>query len=254
MEIEHRSPSVLPSTNVHRQGLAAQVKEDLRARLISNEWADGEKLPTESELVEYYGVSRPTVREALKSLESEGRILTQQGRGSFAIGYSGIGAGMQELKSITSTVREMGHVPSMIYHHRVWREATPEEVEKFDLSDDQIVLDIQRKLLADGIAVCYNYDVLPRWVFPSGFEPAHLEGSVFGFLREHGGPTPKRALARIKPVVQPDVVWDSEFPPDQLFLSLDQLHYDKRGRPFMHTQAYFVDGRFNFTVMRTATS
>jgi GntR family transcriptional regulator len=231
------------------------VAENLRERLSKREWSAGEQMPTEAELVATYGVSRATVREALKTLTNQGLIITRRGRGSFVASDSTIRAGMQELSSITSTIRDMGQTPEMIYHHRLLRPATAEEREAFDLAeDDPEVLDIQRKILADGRVVCYSYDVLPRWVFPPDFKPDDLTGSVFAFLGDHDGPKPLRALAKVHAVAHPDVAWDEDYDDDQLFVLLDQMHYDDRGRPFMHTTGYFVEGRFNFTVVRTASN
>lgn len=234
--------------------LPTQVADDLRSRLARREWRQGDQLPTEADLVNEYGVSRASVRQALKTLENQGLIVTKRGRGSFVADDAMIRAGMQELTSITSTIAEMGHVPGMIYHHRVIRQAKAAECEMFDLAPSEEVLDIQRKILADNITVAYSYDVLPRWAFPRDFAPDQLTGSVFAYLAAHNGPTPLRALARVHAVTHPQVAWDEDFTDDQLFVLLDQLHFDQQSRPFMHTTSYFIEGRFNFTVVRTSPS
>lgn len=54
----------------------------LREQIKSNVHTAGRKLPTEESLAKRYGVSRQTVREALKLLKSEGLIETRQGSGS----------------------------------------------------------------------------------------------------------------------------------------------------------------------------
>jgi GntR family transcriptional regulator len=236
-----------------REALPVQLARDLRARLASKEWQPDERIPTESELVETYRVSRATVRQALKTLEGQGLIVTVRGRGSFVAGGAMIRAGMQELTSITSTIAEMGHTPAMIYHHRVLRPATEAESGMFGVPAGSEVLDIQRRILADGTVVAYSYDVLPRWVFPADFVPSELTGSVFAFLAQTQGPVPARAAAHVHAVDSPDVVWgDDDLGDHPLFVLLDQLHYDTANRPFMHTRSYFVEGRFNFTVLRTS--
>lgn len=234
------------------RALPAQLAEILRSRIMRQEWAEGEKFPTEAELVAAYGVSRVTVRDAMKELGRRGLITIKQGRGSFVSGNSQIRAGMQDLTSITSTIREMGQTPKMIYHHKVVRVANAKERERFSLAKDAKVLDIQRKILADGVTVCYSYDVLPLWVFPADFKTSQLTGSVFSFLKKYDGPTPVRAFAEVHAVINSDAAWDGDVPDNQFYVLLDQMHYDERTRPFMHTQGYFIEGRFNFTVVRTS--
>ena len=59
--------------------LAALLREDIAAGRLR----PGDKLPSESELVERYGVGRVTVREALALLVNEGLLRKLQGRGTF---------------------------------------------------------------------------------------------------------------------------------------------------------------------------
>src|SRR5215211_6745210 len=60
-----------------------QVADRLRPPIESGEWPAGHKLPSESQLMAQFGVSRVTVRLAVGALRAEGLILTRQGRGSF---------------------------------------------------------------------------------------------------------------------------------------------------------------------------
>src|SRR6478736_7209435 len=54
--------------------LAEAVADALRNRILNAEYADGAMLPKQEELVDEFGVSLPSVREALRSLETEGLI------------------------------------------------------------------------------------------------------------------------------------------------------------------------------------
>ncbi|MGN6089552.1 MAG: GntR family transcriptional regulator [Actinomycetales bacterium] len=231
--------------------LPQQVAESLRERIRNKEWAPGDRLPTEAELVASYGVSRATVRQSIKDLENEGLVVVRHGRGTFLAERQGIHAGMQELASISSTIAEMGFRPSMKYRRRRLRQATTDELAEFGLEPHSEVLDIQRKILADDQTVAFSYDVLPRWAFPEEFKPSQLTGSVFGFLAEHAGPRPTRAVAEVHAVRSDDIGWDDEAGPDQLYVLLDQMQFDQFGRPFMHSKSFFLEGRFNFTVMRS---
>ncbi|WP_320128065.1 GntR family transcriptional regulator [uncultured Sphaerochaeta sp.] len=57
----------------------------LQMKIISGEWCDGSKIPTEMELCKQYGVSRVTIRRALDGLVSNGYISRTRGKGSFVI-------------------------------------------------------------------------------------------------------------------------------------------------------------------------
>jgi GntR family transcriptional regulator len=59
-----------------------QLKEILSAKIESGEWKNGALIPTENELIELYKVSRTTVREAINTLVSDGKLEKKQGRGT----------------------------------------------------------------------------------------------------------------------------------------------------------------------------
>lgn len=76
----HRSP---PGT--HGESLASQVADDLLEKIDSGQLKPGDRLPTEKQLMEEYGVSRTVIREATSSLRASGRIMTRQGQGAFVL-------------------------------------------------------------------------------------------------------------------------------------------------------------------------
>jgi GntR family transcriptional regulator len=64
----------------------AQVVAEIKKRIERGEYQPGSLLPSEHQLVEDFGVSRPTVVKALSALRQDGWIDTQQGKGSFVRG------------------------------------------------------------------------------------------------------------------------------------------------------------------------
>ncbi|MGE0453126.1 MAG: GntR family transcriptional regulator [Vicinamibacteria bacterium] len=60
-----------------------QLGSVLREKILSGQFAAGQRLPTEADLSAEYGVSRITVRQALSALEGEGLIRREAGRGTF---------------------------------------------------------------------------------------------------------------------------------------------------------------------------
>jgi DNA-binding FadR family transcriptional regulator len=77
---DHGKASRGPAPKVHVQKVADLVAEQLRWRILTGELADGDELPRESDLIEEYGVSRPSLREALRILETEGLVRIRRGK------------------------------------------------------------------------------------------------------------------------------------------------------------------------------
>jgi|KBSSwiStaDraftv2_1062776.scaffolds.fasta_scaffold05835_8 GntR family transcriptional regulator, transcriptional repressor for pyruvate dehydrogenase complex len=61
------------------QKMSEVIADELRARIAQGELSDGDLLPNEQQLQEQFGVSRPTLREAMRILEAEGLIITPRG-------------------------------------------------------------------------------------------------------------------------------------------------------------------------------
>jgi GntR family transcriptional regulator, transcriptional repressor for pyruvate dehydrogenase complex len=62
--------------------VSTQIADQIRSSILSGEFAPGDKLPPERELAEMFGVSRPSVREALNVLASSGLVQSYQGGGT----------------------------------------------------------------------------------------------------------------------------------------------------------------------------
>ena len=71
--------------------LPEQVADKLREMIIQEEMKTGSKLPAEAELMARFGVSRSTVREAVKILKTENIVDIRQGQGTFLCAMPGLG-------------------------------------------------------------------------------------------------------------------------------------------------------------------
>ncbi len=76
---------MIDDRTVHVPRVAEVVAGDLRRRIVNGELGAGDTLPREAELVAQYGVSRPTLREAIRILESQALIAVQRGSRSGAL-------------------------------------------------------------------------------------------------------------------------------------------------------------------------
>ena len=62
--------------------VSSQIAEQIRSSILAGDFSPGDKLPPERELAEMFGVSRPSVREALNVLASSGLVMSYQGGGT----------------------------------------------------------------------------------------------------------------------------------------------------------------------------
>lgn len=69
-------------TPIKPKKISAQIAEQIRNSIMSGEFAPGDRLPPERELAEMFGVSRPSVREALNILGASGLVEALQGGGT----------------------------------------------------------------------------------------------------------------------------------------------------------------------------
>lgn len=73
-------PNILKQQKVRRSTVVADY---LREMILSGQMKPGDKLPTEEQLCQHFGVSRTTLREAVQSLRVAGVLEVTPGRGSF---------------------------------------------------------------------------------------------------------------------------------------------------------------------------
>lgn len=66
-----------------RRPLAEGLADSLEDAIVSGVYPSGSQMPNEKELTQEFGVSRPTVREAIKLLQSKGLLKIAAGRGTF---------------------------------------------------------------------------------------------------------------------------------------------------------------------------
>jgi len=74
-----RSAMAIEYSKINKVGLANQIADAIRNAIMAGRLLVEQRLPSEAELAERFGVSRPTVREALKRLAAQNLIRTQRG-------------------------------------------------------------------------------------------------------------------------------------------------------------------------------
>jgi GntR family transcriptional regulator len=233
------------------QTLGRQLAETLRGRIMGGEFEPGARLPSEAQFTDEYGVSRVTVRTAMKLLESQGLVDVRHGSGSYVCDFGGgIRAGLQELRSMSASIRDMSMVPEIERREALRRRPTAIEAAKLQITEDDWVIYVERAVRADGDLVAFSHEV----IVDDGFSTRAIERigtkSMFSDLDDLGI-LPVRAIAVIHAVSSKDIGWGKGRPASGLYLLLDQVHYERRGRAVVYSKTYFVEGRFEFAILRT---
>jgi DNA-binding FadR family transcriptional regulator len=65
--------------------LSDDIAFEITQRVVGGEFAAGDLLPSEATLMESFGVSRPVIREAIKSVEQKGLVRVKQGEGTIVL-------------------------------------------------------------------------------------------------------------------------------------------------------------------------
>jgi GntR family transcriptional regulator len=136
--------------------LWAQVLADLRTRLAEGAFA--QRFPTESELVAHYGVSRQTVREALRRLSDAGVIERERGRGTRVRGFQQVGGSLESLFEQIEAQGAAQH--SVVRLREVVRDAAV--AARLDLPADAPLAHIERLRLADDAPLALDRSWLPE--------------------------------------------------------------------------------------------
>jgi GntR family transcriptional regulator len=233
------------------QSLGRSLADSLRARIMDGEFPPGSRLPSEAGISEEYGLSRVTVRTAIKMLESQGLVDVRHGTGTFVSDFGdGIRAGLQELRAMSDMIRDMGLTPGVKRHTVARRSATALEASKLLLAPEATVVAVERAILANDEVVAFTYETIPDRDYSDDFVQQFGASSMFGDMEEIGL-LPTKAIAELHAVHAPDIGWGTERPANDLYLQLQQLHFNKSGDPVAFSNTYFVEGRFQFVILRT---
>jgi GntR family transcriptional repressor for pyruvate dehydrogenase complex len=100
VKVESAAPSGAMKLGRQGKGLAHEVVESIKGQLRNGAIKPGDKLPSESEFMQAFGVSRGVVREALSRLGAAGLVQTHHGIGTFALEVAKAGKGRLEVSSV----------------------------------------------------------------------------------------------------------------------------------------------------------
>lgn len=223
----------------------------IKEMIEKGEIKEGSRLPSEIEFSKSLGVSRATLREALRILEDEGYVKRYHGVGTFITKPRIIKSGMEELISITKLIEKQGMKPGTkdVVIERV--KPTEKEANLMNIPADEDIYKVQRVRTADGVPVLYCIDRIPVRYAKKEFN--FNKESLFEYLQEDLGIFIAYAVSDIVPVKAKvknvykklDLKSGSE-----VLLLLEQLHFDDKNNPIFYSSNYFSPEKFRFYIVR----
>lgn len=233
-----------------RRPLYLQVEEALLALVANSE--PGDQLPSEPELAQKLGVSRATLREALRALKDKGLITGRRGVGTFVQNRPPlIPSGLETLESIDTIAQRLGLDLRTVQVTIEAQKATSELREKLNLSADDTVVHVRRVKMARNQPVAYLEDIVPATIADLETIRANFRDSVLDLMREQVEPPPDYARADIMAVpADQELSKRLRRPPGSALLLLQETLYAADGTPLGYSYNYFVPGFFNFHVIR----
>ena len=228
-----------------------QRLQGLLSELIA-ETHPGERLPAEPELAKRLGVSRATLREAMRSFEGQGVIRRRQGVGTFVVEQPRIlESGLEVLESIESLANRIGLVVTMGDLHINTIRANPRQAEALNVPGDTALIEVSRIILAGTRPVAYLIDTLPENVLTPANLKEGFTGSVLDLLLRRGAPRLMRSVADLRAVAAPsEIARRLEIQRGDVLLEFDARLYSVDDIVVDYSISYFLPGYFRFQVVR----
>jgi GntR family transcriptional regulator len=226
-----------------------RLQADL-AQLIDRTPA-GQRLPSEPDLAKQLGVSRATLRDAMRTFETQGLVRRRQGSGTFVVGkVQALDSGLEVLESIETMAKRLGLSISITNLSVEQITADENAAENLGLAVGAPLLRVRRVICADGRPVAYFVDTLPESVLRMEDLPADFRGSVLDILLERGDAL-KTSRANISALgATADVAKALQIQRGDVLLHFHSQLFDGSGRIVDYSLSYFIPGYFNFHVVR----
>jgi len=210
------------------------------------------QLPSEPELAKKMGVSRATLREAMRSFETQGLIRRKQGVGTFVIGeVPVIDSGLEVLESIETMASRIGLSVSTGSLKIDLLSADVDCAEVLEISIGSKVTQVSRVIFTDERPVAYLVDTLPEVFLSEKDLKTGFNGSVLDLLLRRGIPRLANSRTEIKAVnADTEVAHLLDIQRGDVLLQLKANLYTTAGKVIDHSLSYFLPGYFSFHVNR----
>jgi len=228
-----------------------QLKEIIKAQIAEGAWKPGDAVPSERELVERYRISRPTVRQAVHELVTEGLLTREQGRGTFVARPKIHQRFLESLTSFSEEMKEKGlsYSTKLLSIERIAPDSTLRSV--FG-DESSLFYRLERLRFVEGSPVLVVTTYLPAALFPElDREPLETE-SLYDIIESKY----KRKLGRATRVLEAILVGEADaellaVPPRSAVQLVRTTGFLEEGTPFEYSIARYRGDVSSFTVSLT---
>jgi GntR family transcriptional regulator len=211
----------------------------------------GQRLPSEPELSKQLGVSRATLREAMRAFETQGMIRRRQGSGTYVVGkVAALDSGLEVLESLETMAKRLGLEISVSDLSVEQVPASEEFAAKLNISADANLTRVRRVIRANNRPVAYLVDILPAAILQARDLPDNFHGSVLDFLLGRGDSlsSSRADISAIGAVA--DVAKALEIQRGDVLLHFSAQLYNVDGKVVDYSLSYFIPGYFHFHIVR----
>jgi GntR family transcriptional regulator len=233
------------------------VAQALCEAITDGRLKSGQRLPSEPQLAEQFGVSRATLRQALSQLTQKGLLIRQHGRGTFvsSVPQSTLHGNLTELMSTTQMIREQGYQAGVAGCQIELTSVEAWLSDLFLLPQDARFLYISRTRLANGYPAVYSNEYIPESFLEAGvtlFQGWKEDGSLYEKLQQVGIDI-AFATCKVIPTVADEILASHlRIKVGHPLLLLKQLHYTKANQPVLYSENYHNCEFIEFQTVRKA--
>jgi len=221
-----------------------QLYTILRDELIRGKWKPGERMPSETELIVIYGVSRITVRQAFDLLVNDGFVYRRRGSGTFVTTRSSE-SGHNRILSFTEDMEQRGLRPETRLIAARLEPAAADVARKLGIEPDEELAVLERLRLADDAPISVERSHLVHRHCPGVLEEDYTRASLHRALPERYGVRLARADQAVRAVAA-----DTEMAvilsvlPGAPLLYIERVSFRQTGAPVEYLQAYRRGDRY----------
>jgi len=178
-----------------------QLEEILKERIETGELQTGDLLSSEKELSEKYKISRPTIRQALRGLVSEGLLYREKGKGTF-IAKPKIDYGfIQRLTTFYDDMVEKGFTPKTRVIKQEVRTVRGAIAKKLNIQKGEKIIFLNRIRFIENEPIVNVMNFIPYQLCPDLIKEDLENHSLYQILTDKYGLKPYKAEITLEPIV-----------------------------------------------------